>query len=301
MGRGNQVWNTLLSLNWTPVYFWMDIWVCWLGKIVPYDSKSQCCFFQLCDVANQPNQIGDHIQKKMILPKCSSSYKGDIKVILKLSCPFCCCCCYCCYCFFFFFFWGRIFCTITLQVLLQSKVCRTSYSFCSKGVKYLQGSFRHPFRAMYINYFCPRLFVAILCGENILVASCWMSEWVNEWSVTKATPWPSGYFFSLPDKLHVLRLSIYLDVYTNRSMCSYTVVLRPFGVSKGLRFLSFSFGPSHFFSSIVKGASNLYLKLGDNSRSSYFLTFDPSKQTPHRHYRPITGDHQLLTWKDFDV
>jgi hypothetical protein len=154
---------------------------------------------------------------------------------------------------------------------------------------------------MYINYFCPRFFCCYLCGEKYL-SSKLLDEWVNEWSVTKATPWPSGYFFSfsLPDKLNVLRLSMYLDVYTNRSMCSYMVVLRPFGVSKGLRFLSFSFRPNHFFSSIVKDASNLHLKWGDNSRSSYFMTFDASKHTPHRHYRPITGD-QWLTWKVFDV
>jgi hypothetical protein len=93
---------------------------------------------------------------------------------------------------------------------------------------------------------------------------------VNEWSVTKA-PWPSGYFFSSPDKLNVLRLSIYLDVYTNRSICTYTVVLRPFGVSKGLRVLFFFNGPNHFF---LKKNSAILERMQATSILSWVIAVD---------------------------
>lgn len=54
---------------------------------------------------------------------------------------------------FFAFLWGRIICTITLQVILKSKVCRTSYSFCSKGVNICRSV--HASIQGHVYYFCP--------------------------------------------------------------------------------------------------------------------------------------------------
>ncbi len=102
----------------------------------------------------------------------------------------------------------------------------------------------------------------------------------------------------------------YLDVYTNKSMCSYMIVAMPFVASKSQKALFF---PSwlHFFVKKFQScckASIFHLK--SNSKPNYFLTSTCSRHTPSpwlitcKGHTPLTTAdlfQALLKWRDFDI
>ncbi len=93
----------------------------------------------------------------------------------------------------------------------------------------------------------------------------------------------------------------YLDVYANRSMCSYTIMPMPFGAWKGQRALLFLpwllFFDWKNFNHITKDANIFHLKSSSSHRPSYFSTSTRSKHTSHLHNQPIASGW-FLTWRN---
>jgi len=75
-----------------------------------------------------------------------------------------------------------------------------------------------------------------------------------------------------------LRQLRYLDVYTNKLMCSYMIVPMTFGASKDLKallFLSWLLFSSKKFNYIAKNVSILHLKSSNSGKPNYFPTSTP--------------------------